>query len=98
MDLYTGTTHVCFTFLLFMSAVWTFFAWGFGLLASKKHWSVAWGQVGDLCWYALFVMHGVLFYVLWFETVPVSSLLLLLIGLHVAFRLLFIKHDNQDAA
>lgn len=81
--------NVFFFMFVCMSAVWTFFAWGMGLCNFKIKYGDKLGAVGDNCWYLLFLCHFFVLYQVWFKSVSIGSMVLLLFLFHVIFGAVF---------
>lgn len=92
MTLLEILVHIFVSALIFMSAAWTFFPWGFGVVNFKQCHGKGLGQLASLCWYVFLVAHPVALVLLWISSIPVSNITILLAVMHLIFSLTFARN------
>lgn len=81
--------------IVFMSSVWTFFAWGMGVVNYKQQHSERMGKVASFCWYGLFALHIIALYLLWFEDTSGVSVIFGLVWCHCLFYGFFAQNISS---
>ena len=81
-----------FSLVVFMSCVWTFFAWAMGVVNYKEQHSELMGKVASFCWYGLFALHIIALYFLWFQGASGVSVVFTLVCCHCLFYVFFAQN------